>query len=132
MSERGHCRSVSDVLGHTSYLPRSHRIDIDELLTRATSVDRPVRLSKAEVTSLIKETSYLRHHVDLLEAQLATSRSLCRTLTDTTSEWQERHALLLEILRDWLRVTTGDEAHDELDACLRLHDSADIADPRTP
>ena len=101
------------VLGHTSHLPRSHRIDVDELLARATAVDRPVRLSKAEVTSLLKETSYLRHHVDVLEAQLAMSRSTCQTLNEETSEWQERHAHLLAVLCDWLRVTTGHAPDDE-------------------
>jgi hypothetical protein len=82
-------------------------MDVDDLLRRATAGDQRVRLSRAEITSLLKETSRLRHHVDVLESQLETSRAACRTLNDRLGEWQERHALLLEVLRDWLQITVG-------------------------
>ena len=104
------------MLGHPSRLPRSHRIDLDELLSRAAGADQGVRLSSAEISSLIREASRLRHHADLLEAQLATSRAMCNTLNDRIGEYQERHALLLEVLREWLRMTTGLESDGEPDA----------------
>ena len=103
------------MLGHSSRPPRSQRIDLDELLGRAAGGDQRIRLSNAEISGLIRETSRLRHHADLLEAQLATSRAMCHTLNDRIGEYQERHALLLDVLREWLQMKAGLGVDDEPD-----------------